>query len=104
MTRQNLNDGKPVWCENLKFRESQILYLRKVASFLEMDTAPLSIIEKGLRQLEKELLTILAKVLKADQKELETLWFADQLMKLVKNEPTVNEALKTISKNIKNRK
>jgi transcriptional regulator with XRE-family HTH domain len=72
-------------------RESQKLYLRHVASLLEMDTAQLSKIEKDLRQLKKEQLSILAKVLKADQKELETLWLADQLMQLVKDEPTADE-------------
>lgn len=85
-------------------RESQNLYLRQVAPLLEMDTAQLSKIEKGLRQLKKEQIPILAKVLKADQKELETHWLADQLMQLVKDEPTADEALKTVTKNIKNRK
>lgn len=85
-------------------RESQNLYLRQVAPLLEMDTAQLSKIEKGLRQLKKEQIPILANILKADKKELETLWLADQLMQLVKDEPTADEALKTVSKNIKNRK
>jgi len=85
-------------------RENQNLYLRQVAPLLEMDTAQLSKIEKGLRQLKREQIPILAKVLKADKKELETLWLADQLMRLVKDEPTADEALKTVSKNIKNRK
>ena len=87
-----------------RLRENQNLYLRQVAPLLEMDTAQLSKIEKGLRQLKKEQIPILSKVLKADQKELETLWLADQLMQLVKDEPTAAEALKTVSKNIKNRK
>lgn len=85
-------------------RESQNFYLRHIAPFLEMDTAQLSKIEKGLRQLKKEQIPVLAKVLKANPKELETLWLADQLMQLVKDEPTAGEALKTVSKNIKDRK
>jgi len=85
-------------------RENQNLYLRQVAPLLEMDTAQLSKIEKGLRQMKREQIPILAKVLKADQKELETLWLADQLMQLVKDEPTADEALKTVTKNMKNRK
>ena len=85
-------------------RENQNFYLRQVAPLLEMDTAQLSKIEKGSRQLKKEQIPILAKILKADQKELETLWLADQLMQLVKDEPTADEALKTVSKNIKNKK
>jgi len=85
-------------------RENLNLYLRQVAPLLEIDTAQLSKIEKGLRQMKREQIPILAKVLKADQKELETLWLADQLMQLVKDEPTADEALKIVSKNIKNRK
>ena len=69
-------------------RELQNLYLRQVAPLLEMDTAQLSKIEKGLRQLKKEQLPILAKILNADKVELETLWLADQLMQLVKDEPS----------------
>jgi len=85
-------------------RENQNLYLRQVAPLLEMDTAQLSKIEKGLRQMKREQIPILANILKADKKELETLWLADQLMQLVKDEPTADEALKTVTKNMKNRK
>ena len=85
-------------------RENQNLYLRQVAPLLEMDTAQLSKIEKGLRQMKREQIPILANILKADKKELETLWLADQLMQLVKDEPTADEALKTVTKNMKNKK
>jgi transcriptional regulator with XRE-family HTH domain len=85
-------------------REQQHLYLRQVAPLLEMDTAQLSKIEKGLRQLKKEQIPILAQILQADKIELETLWLADQLMQLVKDEPMADEALKTVSKNIKKKK
>jgi len=78
--------------------------LRQVAPLLEMDTAQLSKIEKGLRQMKREQIPILANILKADKKELETLWLADQLMQLVKDEPTADEALKTVTKNMKNKK
>jgi len=33
--------------------------------------------------------------------ELQTLWLADQLMQLVKNEPTADEALKSVTKKLK---
>ncbi len=85
-------------------RENQGFYLRQVAALLEMDTTQLCRIEKGLRQLKKEQIPIIAKVLKEDQKELETLWLADQVMQLLKDEPTAYEALKTVSMNIKYRK
>ena len=46
-------------------REKQNLYLRQVAPLLEMDTAQLSKIEKGLRQLKREQIPIIAEILKA---------------------------------------
>lgn len=85
-------------------REFNNLYLRQVAPMLEMDTAQLSKIEKGLRQLKREQLPVLAKILNANKTELETLWLADQLMQLVKDEPTADEALKSVSKNLKKAK
>lgn len=85
-------------------REAKHLYLRQVAPQLDMDTAQLSKIEKGLRQLKKEQIPLLATILQADKVELETLWLADQLMQLVKDEPTADEALKSVSKKIKKTK
>jgi transcriptional regulator with XRE-family HTH domain len=81
-------------------RELQNLYLRQVAPLLEMDTAQLSKIEKGLRQLKKEQIPLLAQILKADVEELQTLWLADQLYNMVQGEPMADEALKSVSKKI----
>lgn len=85
-------------------REAHHLYLRQVAPQLDMDTAQLSKIEKGLRQLKKEQIPLLATILHADKVELETLWLADQLMQLVKDEPTADEALKSVSRKINRKK
>lgn len=85
-------------------RGKQNLFLRQVASLLEMDTAQLSKIEKGLRQLKREQIAIIAEILKADKDELLTLWLADQLMDVIKNEPLADEALKSVSKKIKKEK
>ncbi len=85
-------------------RTEQNLFLRQVASLLEMDTAQLSKIEKGLRQLKREQITVISEILKADKDELLTLWLADQLMDVIKNEPLADEALKSVSKKIKTEK
>ena len=74
-------------------REKQNLYLRQVASLLDMDTAQLSKIEKGLRQMKKEQIPLMAKILKANKDELITLWLADQVYELVQDE---NLALKAM--------
>jgi transcriptional regulator with XRE-family HTH domain len=81
-------------------REQQHLYLRQVAPLLEMDTAQLSKIEKGLRQLKREQIPILADVLKASSDELMTLWLADQIYAVVKDEKLANEAMQVADKKI----
>ena len=69
-----------------ELREKQNLHLRQVAPLLEMDTAQLSKIEKGLRQIKREYIPVIAEVLQADKDELLTLWLADQLYEVVKGE------------------
>ncbi len=81
-------------------REKQNLYLRQVAPLLEMDTAQLSKIEKGLRQLKRERIPILSEILKADKDELLILWLADQLYDVVKDEKFANEAMQVADKKI----
>lgn len=85
-------------------REKQGLFLRQVAASLEMDTAQLSKIEKGLRQFKKEQLPALANLLKADVEELQTLWLADQLYNVIEGEPMADEALKSVTKKLKKEK
>jgi hypothetical protein len=64
--------------------EKQHLYLRQVAPLLEMDTAQLSKIEKGMRQLKREQIPIITGALKANSYELMTLWLADQIYAVIK--------------------
>lgn len=84
-----------------ELREQQKMYLRQVAPLLEMDTAQLSKIEKGVRQLKKEQLPLLAKILKADKTELETLWLADQIVSITQNEDVALNAMIVAEEQIK---
>jgi transcriptional regulator with XRE-family HTH domain len=86
-----------------ELREKQHLFLRQVAPLLEMDTAQLSKIEKGIRQLKREQVPILASALKANSDELMTLWLADQIYAVVKDEKLANEAMKVADKKIRNK-
>ena len=79
-------------------REAQNLFLRQVASLLEMDTAQLSKIEKGTRLLKREQIPVIAEILKANKEELLTLWLADQVMEVLNGEPLADEALKSVTK------
>ena len=85
-------------------RTSQKLLLRQVASVLNMDTALLSKIERGERHLKKEQVSKIADFLKVDKEELLTLWLADQVYNVIKDEPMADEALKSVSKKIKKEK
>jgi transcriptional regulator with XRE-family HTH domain len=80
-------------------REQKHLYLRQVAAHLEIDTALLSKIEKGVRNLKKELIPKLAEVLNANKEELLTLYLADQLDEIIKDEPLGQKAMNIIIKN-----
>ncbi len=85
-------------------REQQHLYLRQVAPLLEMDTAQLSKIEKGMRQLKREQIPIIAGILKASSDELMTLWLADQIYAVLKDEKLANEAIHVAEKKINSKK
>jgi transcriptional regulator with XRE-family HTH domain len=81
-------------------RGKQNLYLRQVAPFLEMDTAQLSKIEKGTRQIKRDQIPAIAHILKADEDELMSLWLSDQIYAVVKHEKMANKAIKIAEKNI----
>lgn len=74
-------------------REEQNLLLRQVASLLDMDTAQLSKIERGERQAKKETVLNISKILKISKDELLTLWLADQIYDVVKNEDNALKAM-----------
>lgn len=81
-------------------REKQNLFLRQVAPLLEMDTAQLSKIEKGLRQLKREQIPILADILKINKDDLVILWLADQVYDVVKDEKLAYQAIQVAEKKI----
>jgi transcriptional regulator with XRE-family HTH domain len=93
------------FCERIRlFKGKQHLYLRQVTSLFELDTAQLSKIEKGMRQLKREQIPIIAEILKASSDELMTLWLADQIYAVVKDEKLANEAMQVAEKNINQKK
>ena len=82
-------------------REKQQLFLRQVAPLLEMDTAQLSKIEKGMRQLKREQIPIIADILKVSSDELTTLWLVDQIYTVVKDEKMALQALTVTETEVK---
>ena len=83
-----------------ELREANGLLQRQVASQLEIDTPMLSKIERGERKAKKEQVVQFAKLYKADKDELLTLWLADQLYDVVKDEKLANEAMQVAEQKI----
>ena len=76
-----------------ELRTKQNLLLRQLASLLDVDTSIISKVERGNRQMKKEHIPLLAKILKAEIDELMTLWLADQIYAVVKDEKLGNKAM-----------
>ena len=84
-------------------REQHKLFLRQVAPLLEMDTAQLSKIEKGCRQMKKEHIKLIADIYGTDKTYLETLWLADQIIEVVKDSNAALQAISVASNQIKDK-
>jgi transcriptional regulator with XRE-family HTH domain len=77
-------------------REKKGLVLRQVAAAIEVDTATVSKIERGDRQAKEEQLPLLANILDANLNELKTLWLAEKVYQIVKEEDNAIEVLNTV--------
>jgi len=82
-------------------REEQKMLLRQLAPMLDMDTAQLSKIERGERNAKKETVLKLAEILKVTPDDLVTLWLADQIYDVVKDENTALKAMMVAEESVK---
>ena len=81
-------------------RERNQLVQRQLASYLDMDTAMLSKIERGERRAKKEQIPEFAKQLNVNASELNIIWVADQVYDLIKNEVNASDILNVVAKKI----
>lgn len=84
-----------------KLREAQNLLQRQVAAALDIDTPMLSKIERGERQAKREQVARFAKTLRAKEKELLTLWLADKIYDVIKDEGDAAEAMRVAEERLK---
>jgi transcriptional regulator with XRE-family HTH domain len=84
-----------------KLREQQKLLQRQVASHLEIDTPMFSKIERGERKAKREQVELLAELLHADKIQLISLWLADQVFDLIRDEPQAKEVIELVKKEIR---
>lgn len=69
-----------------ELRESQGILQRQLAAHLEIDTPMFSKIERGERRAKREQVIQLAKYFGCKEEELLTLWLADQVYDVIKDE------------------
>ena len=86
-----------------QLREDNQMLQRQLASALEIDTPMYSKIERGERPAKREQVVLIAKLLNTDEKELLTLWLADQIFSLIEDKKELaTYALSIVLKNLKN--
>lgn len=66
-------------------REKPNLYLRQYVPLIEMDTAKLEIVKKGVKHLKWEQLPIMVELLKVSSDELMKLRLTDQIYAILKD-------------------
>ena len=84
-----------------QLRERNHFLQKYIAALLDIDTPMLSKIERGERKAKKEHVLILANVFKVPQADLLTLWLADQIYDIVKDEELALRAIQVAEEQVK---
>ena len=84
-----------------ELREQKGLLQKHIASRLDIDTPMLSKIERGERKAKREQVPILAKALTTDKDDLLSLWLADKVYDVVKDENVALRAMHVAEEEIK---
>ena len=79
-----------------ELRELNGFVQRQIAALLEIDTAYISKMESGDKQISRDHLKKLATVYKVPEKELITLWVADKIIKIIDKEKVGKDALQLV--------
>jgi len=66
---------------------------RELGAYIELDAAFISKVEKDEKPIKREHLKKLSEVLKVDEQELQKLWLANKIYKVVADEELAKEAL-----------
>lgn len=86
-----------------ELRELNGFVQRQIAALLEIDTAYISKMESGEKQLSRLHLKKLSAIYKVNEKELITLWMADKIIRLVDKEKIGKDAIVLALKEIENK-
>lgn len=83
-----------------KLREEKQLPLRIVASYLDIDQAILSKVERGLRKLNREQVVKLAQYFQLEEEKLLIAWLSDKLIYELKDEDLALNALQLAEEHV----
>lgn len=84
-----------------ELRQEKNLLQKHVANKLDIDTPMLSKIERGERKPRKEQVKTLAEILSVKKDDLISLWLADKVYEVLKNEKTALQAISVAEKEIR---
>jgi len=87
-----------------ELREAKGLVQRQVAAELEVDTAYISKMENNDKPVSKAYLSKLAKLYDVDEQELFTLWLADKVYDVVKDQDVALKAMEVAEEEIKSKR
>jgi HTH-type transcriptional regulator, competence development regulator len=91
--------------EKLKeLRESKGLLQRQVAAELDVDTAYISKMESNDKPVSKAYLSKLAHLYNVKEQELLTLWLADKVYDVVKDQDVALKAMEAVEEEIKSKR
>lgn len=74
--------------------------MRQVAAELEVDTAYISKMERGEKNIKKEYIIKFAEIYNFDQDELIAIWLADKIFDTLKDEPMALRAINIAQKHL----
>lgn len=84
-----------------ELRELKGLLLRQVAAELEVDTAYISKMERGEKNIKKEFVIQLATLYEFNKDELISLWLADKVYDILKDEKNALDAIEIVKQELK---
>jgi transcriptional regulator with XRE-family HTH domain len=87
-----------------QLRGLQGLLQRQIANRLDIDTPMLSKIERGERNAKREQVTSMSKIFEVSEKDLLSLWLADKVYDVVKDEEVAIKAIQVAEKELSNKK
>ena len=83
-----------------QLRENADMPLRKLSALLDIDQSTLSKLERGERPITRQMLPIIAKTFKVDEKELVVEFMSKQVANKLVDEPYAKDILLEVEKKI----